>query len=201
MFFILSKALYFLIQPLNWVVGAFLAGFIARNPRRRKQFVVGGAVLLLALTNPLLLSVALRLWEPDLVSIESIDEPFDIGIVLGGYSQVVKGHPDRIHLGTHPNRLVHAVQLFKAGKIKKIFLSGGSPEVIGEKLTDVAAVRDFLEEVGIPAGDIVTEARSRNTHENANYSAEIIRSRYPGARCLVITSALSFSPVRKPQTS
>lgn len=190
MFFALSKILGFLFQPLNWAVGLLLAGLLVRKPDRRGRCFSAGTMVLVAFSNPLLVNVAVRWWEPELILLASIEEPFDIGIVLGGYSRIIEGHSDRLHLGSHPNRLINAVELFKAGKIRKILLAGGSAEVIGRKLNDTEAVRNFLEAAGIPADDIITETRSRNTHENASYSAEIIRERFPGARCLLITSAM-----------
>lgn len=189
MFFILSKILYFFIQPLNWVVVLLLCGLFGRNKGRRKWMLTAGALLVFFFTNPLVLNIVTRLWELEPVPIASLEQPYDVGIVLGGFSRVVEEFPDRLHLTEHPNRLTQAIELYKAGKVRKILVTGGSPRVIGERLNDSEIVRRFLLDVGIPEGDLAMESRSRNTHENAVYSLEFIRANMPGARCLIITSA------------
>ena len=81
------------------------------------------------------------------------------------------------------------IQLYHAGKIKKILITGGNPSLIGEKPTDAAALRSFLTNLGIPDSDILTEDRSRNTRENATFTAEILQGDPAGSHYLLITSA------------
>ena len=189
MFFVLSKILLFLIQPLNWIIVFLVIGYLRRDKKWGKRFLVTGVSMAVFFTNPLAINIATRAWELEPVLIESIEEPFDVGIVLGGFSRINEDFPDRIHLNNHPNRLIHTIQLYQAGKIKKILITNGSPALVGKKLTDNDILRKFLTRSGIPDLDILTEKRSRNTRENAVYSAEIL-SEYPaGSRYLLITSA------------
>lgn len=189
MFFVLSKLLLFLIQPLDWVIAFLVVGLIRRKTRLGRRLLAAGVVMTVFFTNPLVLNIVTRAWEVNLVTIASLEEPFDVGIVLGGFSRVIERTPDRLHLNEHPNRFIHAIELYKAGKIRKILVAGGSPALIGEKRNDSEMVRRFLLNVGIPSEDILIEARSRNTRENAVFSAEFLAEQMPGARCLLITSA------------
>ena len=189
MFFVLSKLLRFLIEPLNWVMAFLLIGLIRRNTRLGRRLLAAGVVMAVFFTNPLVLNLVTRAWEVDPVLFTAIDVPFDVGIVLGGFSRVVERFPDRLHLNEHPNRFIHAIELYKAGKIRKILVTGGSAALVGEKRNDSEMVRQFLVKSGIPPLDILVEARSRNTHENAVLSAELLAETMPGARCLLITSA------------
>ena len=190
MFFAISKVFYFVCQPLNWVVASLLSGLLRRNSRAGKRLLVIGMVMLVLFTNPLVLNVALRVWERELVVVSVSEDPYDLGIVLGGYSRVIESHADRVHLSLHPNRLVNALELYQAGKIRKVLLVGGSPRFVGKKLTDVDRVRAFLIDSGVRKEDVLVESAARSTHENASLGAELIRRDYPEARCLLITSAV-----------
>lgn len=47
----------------------------------------------------------------------------------------------------------------------------------------------FLIVAGVRPGDIVLENRSRNTHENARFSANMLRDQFHTDRCVLVTSA------------
>jgi hypothetical protein len=58
----------------------------------------------------------------------------------------------------------------------------------GERLSEAAATRQFLTDLGVPAAALLFEDRSRSTRENARYSAELIQT-HGFARVLLVTSA------------
>ena len=49
--------------------------------------------------------------------------------------------------------------------------------------------KKYLISHGIPKKDIITEHKSRNTKENAKFSAEILKKKYPNGKFILITSA------------
>ncbi|WP_229253688.1 YdcF family protein [Dyadobacter sp. NIV53] len=86
--------------------------------------------------------------------------------------------------------LLEAFLLYKAGKIKKILISGTSqPYLMAAKKGETRLAAQLLLDWGVKAGDIIYEERSRNTRENAIFSARILRSKFPGGKYLLITSA------------
>ena len=85
-------------------------------------------------------------------------------------------------------RCLRAVDLYREGSPCPIIASGGV--VYGNEhmppLGDLMRTR--LEEAGVATEDILVEDKSRNTEENANFSAEIIR-RHGWKRIALVTSA------------
>lgn len=189
MFFLLSKVLVFIIQPIIWMAALGIYGLCTKNEKRKKRALIASLLLLLFFTNPLIHDIAFYSWEYRPIAMAELEE-HDVAIVLGGYSNPLANPRDRLHLGKNPNRLVNAVQLYKAGKVKKLLLTGGSAAIIGEKVSESGTVASFIDDFGIPAEDILVESNSRNTSENASHSLEVLREAgLEDARCLLITSA------------
>jgi uncharacterized SAM-binding protein YcdF (DUF218 family) len=190
-FFILSKLFAFLIKPLNVVILTGLAGWIAKNPRRRRRLAVLSVCLLIVFTNRRLVTWCAAQWETGLVNPDQIAAPYDIGILLGGYYDFdARTPPGIVSFSISGNRLDNTLLLFEQGKIKKILLSGGAGRLVGTVEAETPAVQRYLNRLGVPDSVLILEDRSRNTHENALYSKTMIDSLYPGgARCLLISSA------------
>lgn len=190
MFFIASKVLAFVIKPLTWLLALLVWAWLTRKEGRRKRLVVTALILTLFFSNRALFEGIIRWWEPQPRAITSLTQTYDIGILLGGYSNPF-GLPDggTYHLSWRGNRLIHTLELYQRGVIKKILLSGGSGQLIGKKDAEATYVAPFLERMGVPAEDIILEDTSRNTWENAKNTAVILQRDYPGATCLLLTSA------------
>ena len=186
MFFYASKILMFLIQPLNWLIGLFIAGILLRKKKYSQKILISSLAFMILLTNPLIIDIVLNQWEYDRVNYSEQGE-YQIGIVLGGFTKTTEFPRDRVHFQKGADRLLHAVDLYKLGKIKKILISGGTSRIIGEKRKEAENILPFLIRLGIPKKDILIEKESRNTHENALFSKDILKNR-PG-KYLLITSA------------
>lgn len=115
----------------------------------------------------------------------SVVERADAIVLLGG---AMRGDT---HMGTladlnhHADRLVHAVALYRAGKAPVVLVTGGGIE--GAR-TEAQQMKDLLEVMGVPARDILLENDSRNTHDNAVHTAQILRAEGM-QRVLLVTSA------------
>ena len=115
----------------------------------------------------------------------SVVPEVDAIVLLGG---AMRGHT---HMGTRPDlnqqadRLVHAVALYKAGKAPYILVTGGS--VTGDR-SEAMQMRDVLEVMGVPRRRILMEHQSRNTYENAVYTARILKDKGID-QVLLVTSA------------
>lgn len=190
MFFIFSKVLTFLIQPLNWVIGLMIYALFAGKPARKRNALLMAVVLTLFFSNRFIYNQFAKWWEVKTIHASQIDEPYDIGILLGGYSNsfVIPDH-DRMNFSFTANRFLNAYELYRTGKVKKLLLSGGSGDLLQEDRGEAVKVREFLIRIGVPPDDIIVENDSRNTHENAVFTRQQLQAGYPGARCLLITSA------------
>ncbi|RMG78676.1 MAG: YdcF family protein [Bacteroidetes bacterium] len=190
MFFFLSKILYFLIQPVNWVIGCMAAAIWTKNPKKKQRRLWWALGLTLFLTNHFIFNEVVRLWEVRTITADEIVAPYDIGIVLGGYtnSNIIPDH-DRHNFNEFGSRFFQALELYQTGKIRKLLLSGGSGSLVSSGFSEARQMADYLLRMGIPKEDLLLETQSRNTYENAVFSARLIREKYPEARCLLITSA------------
>lgn len=189
MFFALSKLLYGLVSPLSWVVYPLLWALFV--PRHRRRGVIAALVTLWLVSNDFLVSEALRWWEGDPVSVEKAP-PFDVGIVLtGGIVSDGSAEVGRPSFGPTADRLLQPLLLMREGKIRNVLISGGSGKLFGAGLypDEGQVAADFLKTVGIAPERIFRETRSRNTHENAQFSARILRQRFPNGRYLLVTTA------------
>ncbi|MBC5784855.1 YdcF family protein [Ramlibacter sp. USB13] len=115
--------------------------------------------------------------------------PFAPAIVVLGGGVVPPTEANRYpDLNQASDRVWHAARLFRAGKASLIFLSGGSdPEI--SAMSEAKAMRALLVDLGVPPARIVLEERSRNTRENAEFTAPLLRD-YRVQRVLLVTSAL-----------
>jgi len=197
MFFVLSKTLFFLLTPINWIVGLLLYAFFGKHERRTRRAFKWGLVLLVVLSNPFLSNTAFKWWEQEAVPISQLDGVYDIAIVLGGFSDIQEYPRDRLHLSEAADRLTNALELYKTGKVRKILVTSGSAMVVGEKISEGKIAGEFLARIGIPESDVIIEPNSRNTHENALFTAQILKEKHPNARCLLITSAFHFPRARR----
>ena len=189
MFFYLSKLFTFILMPYTQMIAWFLLSLFLRNKIWKRRFFYLGIIYLVFFSNRFIANEVLLSWEVPPTPIVSLKHEYMAGIVLGGVTNSDKEPRDRTYFYKGADRITHAVQLYKLGIIKKILVSGGSSKLINRDIKEAHNLRAFLIMCDIPEEDIIVEDGSRNTHENANLSAEILKSRFPGEKHLVITSA------------
>ena len=191
MFFILSKILYFIIQPIVWLVGFLGYAYFTKNQQKRRLILRGlfwGVVLL---TNPLFSNRIFHAWEYPAVPMQNMRDTCDIGIVLGGFSAFdVYPSTDRLNFNASVNRLTDAVALYKKGLVKKLLITGGDGRLVGKSVNEADATLTYLMNLGIAQNDILIENNAKNTRENAVFSKVLLeKNGLANAKCLLITSA------------
>ena len=190
MFFFLSKFLFFVIKPLNWVLFVLLYGIFTKRATRRKKSLIIALLMVLFFGNHFIFNLVAHWWETPAMDMRRIETPYDIGILLGGYSDLNKRpDEDRQNFSESGNRFFQTYELYKFGKIKKILLTGGNGSILQDLPSEATEMRLFLLKIGVPDSAIIVEPNSRNTYENAVFTKEILDNNYPNARCLLITSA------------
>jgi uncharacterized SAM-binding protein YcdF (DUF218 family) len=186
MFYFLSKTFGLLVRPLSWLIILMFMAVFCRKPKLKKISLVASLVILLVFTNPFILNIALKMWEPTPVAIETLPT-YDVGIVLGGFAHH-SPITNNMALNDCGDRLWQTIFLYRHGKIKQILISGGGTK---NGKSEAETVYDALVAMGIPDSVLLAETKSRNTYENATFSAELIAENHPeGATCVVVTSAL-----------
>ena len=191
MFFILSKVLTFLIRPIIWALALIILGLWARKPKRQRRFVMIGFAIIYFFSIPYIFDTVCHQWEYQSITADQITTPYDIGVLLGGYSaHKVKPSHDRYNFNERANRFNNTIELYFKGKVKKILLTGGSGSLDEPKFFEAKEVAKYLATLGIPKEDIIIESLSRNTHENALFTEAILNKQVNReSKLLLITSA------------
>lgn len=128
------------------------------------------------------------LWEKGVVPIAPL-KAYDIGIVLTGITDSQREPHDRVYFIRGADRLLHTIQLYKMGKIKKILISGGSGVLVGKKVSEAGDLKRTFLYCGVSEQDILIEDKSRNTHESSVFSKHLVDSLGIKGSFLLITSA------------
>jgi uncharacterized SAM-binding protein YcdF (DUF218 family) len=187
MFFLISKFLAFLVNPVFWLIVLLFYVWLGKREGLKRRLIKIAVVLLFLFSNPFLFDEIMRLWEVPAVSVQSL-HVYDAGVVLGTTSRYDK-KLDRIQFIQSGDRLFQAIELYKKGKIRKILYSGGSGSLLHPDEIDGPWIKRYLVTIGIPEKDIIIENISRNTFENAVMAKPILDRIAPNGKYLLITSA------------
>lgn len=186
MFFILSKVLLVLIQPICWIFYLLVIAAITKNTKRRKRLFFTALGLLYFFSNGFIGNQFARLW--DIAPQPLKPGTYSCAIVIGGFTSVDKD--GRGYFNEAANRYIAAVNLKATGKVSKLLISGGSGLLLqGNDFKEADFVLSQLRLLKIPDSTILIENRSRNTIENAVFSKRILDDKKIPGPYLLITSA------------
>lgn len=188
MFFILSKVLNFFTNPLVIVFVFFILSLFSKNNKLKKRFFWVAISLLIFFSNDFIANEVMGAWEIRPTPYAEIKKEYEWGIVLTGVTANDKIPDDRIYFHHGADRVVHTVELYKKGIIKKIMISGGDGRLVTKARNEADELLKAMILMGIPLNDIATENESRNTHESAVNVKGLLKTEEVG-RYLLITSA------------
>ena len=192
--FFASKLLSFATQPLAWVVVLLLGALLCMPARRAWGMRLGWtalAVLLLQgwepLPDALLRQLETRHAGP---GADAKLQHYAGVVVLGGalepaYVGLARQQPA---LNDAAERMTASVTLLQQNPHLRLLFTGGEGELFGQGLSEAQRARIFFDSMGVPAQRIVYESASRNTYENAVFSAKL-RGIDPAQPWLLLTSA------------
>ena len=171
MFFLLSKVLDFVLVPTVWLLALLVLAVLARQPHR---WLVAALVLLLFTTNSFVVNELLLAWERPPVPLAALPRHADAAVLLTGITQVSKSPHDRVYLGAGADRFTSALWLYRAGRVRRIIVSGGSGAVQATAHTEADDLTTLLRLAGVPNSAIIREEKSRNTRENALFTKQLL---------------------------
>ena len=185
MFFYISKILAFLINPIIWVfVLIFLALVIKKHT---KKILFSSLLVFYIFSNEFISDSVSKKWE--IGCINSLDETYDVAIVLGGISNYdIKTKKNNFNEAV--DRIIAAEQLYRKGYFDKILFSGGNGNLYNNSFKEADIMKDHLIKNGISDSVILIENQSRNTKENAFNSTYLLNKEINYKKVLLITSAL-----------
>ena len=87
LFFVLSKVLFFLINPLTWIGILMILAVIAKKREIGRTIGIAALVVFLIFSNTALQNKIMRWWEIDTPPVDSIGQHYRYAIVLGGMAE------------------------------------------------------------------------------------------------------------------
>jgi len=189
--FVASKVLWALVQPSNLLLIVLAAGVALGWTRWRflGRWVVGTATLFLVILA--ILPIGSLLYVP-LETRFTVPSPLpeDIAgiVVLGGAtSPGLSRRWGQPIMNNNSERLTAFVNVARHYPAARLVFTGGSGSLNPGQLRQADIVKRLFEELEFKR-DVLYERRSRNTHENAMLSHELVMPT-EGERWLLITSA------------
>ncbi len=181
--FYLSRIAWAFFQPSTLIAILLLAGLLLVARRKRSGlpvFFCGVALYLIAGFSPLANWLLVPLETRAQIGItEPIDGAAGI-IVLGGAIAGAQNFGERrVILSDSGDRMIEAVRLAQQYPDLPVIFSGGNGDLFpGSKLEPEAKLaQEFFEGFKITPPRLRLEDRSRNTYENAAFTAELLQPR------------------------
>jgi uncharacterized SAM-binding protein YcdF (DUF218 family) len=193
-FFILAKVVWFLLQPSSLMLGAVIAGAILAFTawRRLARGLLWGAIVALLicglspLGDHLIRPLEQRFSRPVL---DQPGPPIDGIIVLGGAEDGrAMDSPQLAALNEAAERYTEAVALARQLPGARLVFSGGSGALAAAEPPEAEAAARLFVALGISSERITLESKSRDTCENAAFTARLVNPQ-PSQRWLLVTSA------------
>jgi uncharacterized SAM-binding protein YcdF (DUF218 family) len=194
MYYSISKFLEIFLEPAPLLTFLSLAGIALWLIRRRRlakgAWACAGALILLFGIVPLGTWLALPLEQRFPAEPVLPDRVAGI-IVLAGTERVEASAAWRQPLLSDPSPLIALAALGRRYPDARLVFSGGARAHDDKAVTEASIVRDFYARLGIDAGRILFEDRSRNTVESGAMVRALV-SPQAGETWLLVTEALSL---------
>lgn len=193
MFFTLSKVIFFAITPSNLLILLGCAGLaltLAARTRRLGRWLAGFGVggLLIAGLSPLCYIILAPL-EDRFPAFAEDGRPVTGIIVLGGGVEAGLSSARRqVIVNDAGERPIYFADLARRYPQARLVFSGGSGSLREGSISEADMVSRYGDILGLPRSRLILENFSRNTRENAAFSAQLVQPK-PGERWLLVTSA------------
>jgi uncharacterized SAM-binding protein YcdF (DUF218 family) len=196
MFFIASKLVWLFASPINLLLaGAFLGALVSlrRAGRGAPALTLVCVVLLIAIGILPLGALVVRPLEDRFPLPQAYPAEVAGIIVLGGaISDGISRARGETVFDEGAARLTEAVILARRYPLAKVIYTGGDASLLDPGFSqapgEAAEGRKLLIALGVEPERVIAEDRSRNTFENAEFTAATVRPK-PGETWLLVTSA------------
>ena len=168
---IIKRSIEAIFSPVGILVFLASAGVLLSFGRRRRpialRLLIGSALLfLIFLFSPLAqyLMLGLERQYPPLLNPPESPKVDQI-VMLAGYAEENPGFPITSNLSDQTTCVLsEGLRLYRLIPGAKMITSGGIARRGDQPVAAIMA--DFLQQMGVPAKDLIVEGRSQNTHEN-----------------------------------
>ena len=192
MFFTLSKIFWIIVQPINLIGILILLGVICAFLRLRRTGLFFSICGLLVLAIGAWTSTGAVLLHPleDHFSrpAQAPDTVAGVIVLGGGFEGAVNLARGGYELNASGDRFVETSVLSRPYPDARIVVTGGTGTLVLEGESDGDTAPRLLTALGVEPERLLLENQSRNTHENALFTRELLQPK-PGETWLLVTSA------------
>jgi uncharacterized SAM-binding protein YcdF (DUF218 family) len=192
-FFVVSKILWMIASPINLMLFGALVGVLLCRGRRgrfgRALALTAILILLAAATLPTGMLLIAPLEDRFPTPPADLQPPRGIIVLGGAIDDITSAARDQTIFDEGGERITEAVILAKRYPEARVVYTGGTASLApGASSTEALRARELMTQMGIPAERITIEDKSRNTDENARFTAAIVDPE-PSQRWIIVTSA------------
>ena len=116
----------------------------------------------------------------------------EAAVVLAGSIDLARSTPERIEWYDRPERMMEGSMLAVRGRVKWLVLSGGVGDPNYPQTLEAELMAVFARALGVGPGSIVLQTQSRTTHEDALYTAKVLREK--GIRSFFLVTSAFHMP-------
>jgi uncharacterized SAM-binding protein YcdF (DUF218 family) len=184
---LISKSLYFLLNPLSWIFAFLILALFKK--KCRKKWVAAALALLFIYGNPALYRLIIQWWEPPVIAYHEIPKA-RTAYVLGGALKR-EDHVGQFNFNASADRLIVPFSLWQEGRVQNLVVSAARIEE-PNKPNHLELYKNRLGQLGVDTQFVFVETQALNTYQNALYAKEFLNrhqllSQEP---FLLVTSAL-----------
>ncbi len=191
MFFLVSKLLWIFVAPVNLALFGALVGVVAapRFPRLGRALAVACVAALLLVGVAPLGALLLRPLEARFPPPPAdLPAPYAIVTLGGAIDDEMSLAHGQVDLVDGASRLTETAILARRYPMARIVYTGGSASLTSTQSDEAEQAKRLLVDLGVDPVRIAIETKSRNTDENARFTAAMERPR-PDQAWLLVTSA------------
>ena len=190
MFVYLSKFLPLFVYPLGIIAVLLILGLLTEKRRKwHKTFQILALVTLLIGSNRWVSYGLARSLEWQNLPAETTLQA-EVIVLLGGGTEPGDWPRPTTEVNSAGDRVLYAARLYNEGVAPAILVSGGNLNFSSARGTTPAEeMIELLTQLGVPAEAIWHQGQSENTHDDAVYSAEILREKEI-TEVILVTSAM-----------
>jgi uncharacterized SAM-binding protein YcdF (DUF218 family) len=190
-FFVLSKILDVVFSPLTWAIALSAVAAFRRTAPSRVLPLLAGVVLCVFSMEPV--SNRLMRWTEEGARRTMKDGvTYDVVVLLGGlvdHRATATANAPAYMDGVE--RLLSTFDVLRAGRARYAILSGGKDDD-DDPVVEGPLLADQLSQWGIAKDRLISESSSKNTKENARFSADLIRTR--GFKTVLLVTSAAHMP-------
>jgi uncharacterized SAM-binding protein YcdF (DUF218 family) len=175
MFFVFSKILAFMFNPLVWVMLLLLWAMLSKKQPRKKKLLLITFLIFFLFGNSFLQNEAAILVEKKYRQSKP-ETKTTYGILLGGFC-FYDETTENVHLAESGDRFFQAITLFNQGFFDTLVVSGGSGSLTKPEQKEAQFIHDYFVQNNWNTNKLIIEKESRNTRENALFTSNLIHDK------------------------